>query len=75
MWRDIVGLCAHVNLLVDVDTGNDEEDSRSTSSACEKATQAENDSPLIFLSKVLKSGHLNFSPPLEHQIDDLDNFY
>ena len=70
MWRDIVGLCAHVNLLVDVDTGNDEEDSRSTSSACEKATQAENDSPLIFLSKVL-----NFSPPLEHQIDDLDNFY
>ena len=48
---DIVGLCAHVNLLVDVDTGNDEEDSRSTSSACEKATQAEDDSPFIFLCK------------------------
>ena len=50
MRWDIVGLCAHVNLLVDVDTGNDEEDSRSTSSTGEKSTQAEDNCALIFLN-------------------------
>ena len=47
--RDIVGLGAHVNLLVNVDAGDDEEDARSSGSAGEKATQAEDDSTFIFL--------------------------
>ena len=54
MGRDIVGLCAHVNLLIDVNTGNDEENTGSTGSAGEEATQAENDCSFIFLSKSSK---------------------
>ena len=75
MRRDIVGLCAHVNLLVDVDTGNDEEDSRSTSSTGEKATQAEDDCPLIFLNLAFKLIPKLTSFFNSLNIENLDNFY
>ena len=54
--------------LVDVDAGDDEEDARSSGSAGEKATQAEDDSTFIFL--------LGFEIKTSFKLEfDLDNFY
>ena len=39
--RDLVGGSSEVNLLVNVHTGNDEEDSRPPSPACQQPTQSE----------------------------------
>ena len=39
MWRDVKGLRPHVNNLVDIDTGDDEEDAGSSCSARQKETQ------------------------------------
>ena len=49
LWRDIVCLSPHVNLLVDVDARNDEEDAGSPGSAGEKTTQPEDDCSLVLL--------------------------
>ena len=80
MGWDIVGLCAHVNLLIDVDTRNDEEDPRSASSAGEEASQAKYDCSFIFLRSksfllwiFLRLAFLKLW--LEFETDDLDNFY
>jgi hypothetical protein len=47
--RYIEGLCPHVYLLVDVHTGNDEEDPRTPGSTRQQPTQPEYHRPLVFL--------------------------
>ena len=49
MWRDLVGHGPHVDLLEDVDAGDDEEDARTSSSSCQEATKPEDHSSLVFL--------------------------
>ena len=53
LWRNVKGLSSHVNLLVDINTGNDEEDSRTPGSSCQEPAQPEDDGPLVLLD------HLN----------------
>ena len=49
MRRDLVCASSHVNLLVDVHTGNDEEHSWTPSSSRQQTTQPEDDGPLVLL--------------------------
>ena len=49
LWWDIVGLCPHVNLLVVVNTGNDEEHSWSPGATLEEPSQPEDDGSLVLL--------------------------
>ena len=49
MRRDLVCASSHVNLLVDVNTRNDEEHSRTPSSSRQQPTQPEDDGPLVLL--------------------------
>ena len=49
MWRNLVGCCSHVDLLVSVNTGNDEENPRTSGSTREKTTKPEYDRSFIFL--------------------------
>ena len=49
LGRDIKGLCSHVDLLVDVHTGDDEEDPRTPGSARQQPTQPEDHRPLVLL--------------------------
>ena len=42
-------MAPHVNLLVDINTGNDEEDSRTPGSSCQEPAQPEDDGPLVLL--------------------------
>ena len=50
--RDVESLCSHVNLLVDVDAGEDEEDARAAGAARQEEAQSENDSSLVFLADI-----------------------
>ena len=47
---DIICLCPHVNLLIMINAGNDEEHARSPSSALQETSKSEDDGPLIFLT-------------------------
>ena len=49
LWRDIVRLSPHVDLLIDVDARNDEEDAGPPGSTGEKTTQPEDDRSLVLL--------------------------
>ena len=49
--RDVIGLCPHVDLLIDVHTGYDEEDAWSAGAAGEQAAQAEDDGALVLLQE------------------------
>ena len=49
LWRDLVSRCSQVNLLVDINTRNDEEDPRTPSSSCQQPAQPEDDGPLVLL--------------------------
>ena len=62
--RNIVGLSPHVNLLIMIHTGDDEEHSGSPGSALEKSTKAEDDGPFVFLKYRKMNRGLNFSPVL-----------
>ena len=42
-------MAPHVNLLIHVNTRNDEEHSRTPSSSCQQPTQPEDDGPLVLL--------------------------
>ena len=46
---DLVGHGSHVDLLEDVDTGDDEEDPGTSGSSCEQATKTEDHCSLVFL--------------------------
>ena len=49
LWRNVKGLSSHVNLLIDVHTGYDEEDPRPPGSPCQQPPQPEDDGPLVLL--------------------------
>ena len=53
--RDVIGLCPHVDLLIDVHTGYDEEDAWPAGAAGEEAAQAEDDGALVLLQE--RPGH------------------
>ena len=50
--RNLVSLGPHVNFLIDVNTGNDEEHAGTPRSSREQASKSEDDSSLIFLKGV-----------------------
>ena len=47
--RDVIGLCPHVDLLVVVNAGDDEEHARAPGSALQESSQPEDDGPLVLL--------------------------
>ena len=49
LWWDLILPTPHVDLLVGVDTGNDEEDSRPPGSSCQQSAQSEDDGSLVLL--------------------------
>ena len=49
MWRDVVGLSPHINLLVDIHTGDDEEHPRAPGSARQEQSQSKYDGSLVLL--------------------------
>ena len=46
---DLECFSSHVNLLIDVDTGDDEEHPRPPGSPCQQPAQPEDDGPLVLL--------------------------
>ena len=51
LWRDVEGLGPHVNLLVHVNTGQDEEHTGAPGASGQQQPEAEYDSPLVFLTR------------------------
>ena len=49
LWRHVEGERPHVDLLVGVDAGHDEEDAGAAGAAAEEAAQAEDDDALVLL--------------------------
>ena len=49
LWRNLVVVSPHVDLLISVDTGEDEEDSRTPGTANKQSSQSEDNGPLILL--------------------------
>ena len=49
LWRYIKCLCSHVNLLIDIHTGDDEEDPRPPGSSWQQPSQSEDDGSLVLL--------------------------
>ena len=48
--RDFKGLTPHIDLLVNIHTGNDEEDSRPPGSSWQQSAQSEDDGSLVLLN-------------------------
>ena len=49
LWWNLVVVSPHVHLLISVDAGEDEEDSRTPGTANKQSTQSEDNGPLILL--------------------------
>ena len=49
LWWNFISCRSQVNLLIDIHTGNDEEDPRTSGSSCEEATKTEDHRSLVFL--------------------------
>ena len=60
LWRNFESLCPHVNFLVNIHTGNDEEHSGPPGTASQQPAQAEDHSPLIFLKNEILQGKGQF---------------
>ena len=58
MGRYFKGFCPHVNFLINVDTGDDEEHAWPPGSPREEAAQSEDHSPLILLDNLKRSRDL-----------------
>ena len=56
LGRDVIGGSPHVNLLVDIEAGDDEEDAGSSGSTREKTTQPEDDRSLVLLQSAIIVG-------------------
>ena len=63
--RNIVSLCPHVNLLIMIHTGNDEEHSGTPGSALEKSTKAEYDGSFVFLKYRENESWTRFKPGID----------
>ena len=55
LGRDLVCRCPHVDLLVGVHAGDDEEDPRAPGSSGEEAAQPEDYRPFIFLDNLTRN--------------------
>ena len=55
---DLKSLRPHINLLIDIYTGNDKEDSRPPGPSCQESSKTENDGSLVFL--IFKSYSIAF---------------
>ena len=53
LWRNLVGGSSQINLLVNIDAGNDEEDAGAPGSPRQEPAKPEDDGPLVLLD------HLN----------------
>ena len=49
MWWDVIGLGSQVNLLIDVNAGDDEEHSGTAGFPSQHSAQSEDDCPLVLL--------------------------
>ena len=49
LWRNLIGGSSQINLLVNIHTGNDEEDARPPGSPGQEPAQPEDDGPLVLL--------------------------
>ena len=49
LWRNFKSLSPHIHFLVNVDTGDDEEDPRPPGSSSQQPAQPEDDGPLVLL--------------------------
>ena len=49
LWRNFKSLSPHIHFLVNVHTGNDEEDSWPSGSSSQQTAQSEDDGPLVLL--------------------------
>ena len=49
LWWNLISLTPHVNLLVNIHTGDDEEDPRPPGSARQETAQSEDDGSLVLL--------------------------
>ena len=49
LWRDFKSLSPHINFLVYIHTGDDEEHSRAPGSSCQQSAQSEDDGSLVLL--------------------------
>ena len=49
LWRYFIGASTHVDLLVDIHTGDDEEDPGTPSTSRQQPTQPKDDGPLVLL--------------------------
>ena len=47
---DIKSLSPHINLFINIHTGNDKEDSRTSCSTRQESAKSENDCPLVLLN-------------------------
>ena len=59
LWWHVKGLCPHVNLLINVNTRDDKEDPRTTSTSREQEAEAEDDRTLILLEASREGYHLD----------------
>ena len=66
MGCDLKSYGPHVNLLVNIHTGNDEEDSRPPGSPCQQSAQSEDDCPLVLLD------HLDHEEEGEREEDEYE---
>ena len=62
LWRTLIRCRPHINLLVDVDAGNDEEDPGAPGPPCEEPAQPEDDSPLVLLAGAVIIREVGSSP-------------
>ena len=51
LWRNVKSLSSHIDLFVDIHTGDDEEHSRAPGSSCQQPAQSEDDGSLVLLDK------------------------
>ena len=65
LWRNFKSLSPHIHFLVDIDTGDNEEDPGAPGSSCQQPAQSEDDGPLVLLD------HLDYEEEREwHGGDD-----
>ena len=66
LWRNVKGLSSHINLLVNIHTGDDKEDPRPPGSSCQEPAQSEDDGSLVLLD------HLHHEEEGEREGDEDD---
>ena len=66
LGRDFVGLAPHVHLLIDVNTGDDEEDPGTAGPSCQEAPKPEYDRAFILLKVMVIWENITLETHLNH---------